>query len=987
MLALTLLGLGLVVESIETGTPAHSAGLRRGDVLVSWRPAGEGKSGPLASPFDLARVEIEAAPRGPVVLVGSRNGQPLEVRVDHGGEWRVQTRPELQGRDADLYARGEAGWLDLAEAAAARDDWTLACWLAVRLAERAPAEDESAALDAFALAVDTCASTGRADRIALAHQALARAWQARLRFSQAEAAWREALRVWEGEGPAGLAAAAAHHGLGLVAWERGLPNEAEPHFRRALDLRQALAPEGLDVAATLHQLGYVASWRTEFEPASAQMTKALEIRQRLAPGSLLVAESLAGLTSVTLFMGQAEKVRELGQRALAHAERIDPGGPVSATIELELGNAAWVRGDVAAAEGHYRSALAMAERTAPLSRLIARSLNNLGNVAVARAEWEAAEASYRRATALCRRYWPESLFTTGLLQNLGSVLAEQGRLAEADEAYREGLAVGEKAAPRSGTVGAILLSLAELSQARGDQAGLEAYVERVMRVVEDPSSTARALDRAYGLKGEVALSHGKLDEAETWFRKSIDAAERFYPGDNRPTAAHRRLARLHRRQGRTSEAAEDYRRAVEALEAQRLLLGGTGQRRLGFGVRHAQLYQEAVEALLEAGRAKDAFHYWERSRARALLEMLAERDLAGLASAAYPQPLDLEQARQVLDPGTALLAYSVGSERTVLFVLPPRSSAGEGAALETVVIPVGAEALRARILAWRRLAERSAPPPEFFAEARALFELLVRPAEPHLASARRLVLCPDGPLHQLPFAALRRNGAYLAEWKPSSLAPSATVLARLTRSRSTPAGRPSPIAFGDPRATGLPRLPGGRREVAVIRQLFPASRVFLGDEATEERVRVAGRAARYVHFAGHGLVDESRPLESALALSPAAAGGDDGRLHAWEIFEHVRLDADLVTLSACRSAAGAEVAGEGVLGLTRAFHYAGARSVLASLWRVPDKSTPEFMQWFYGGLKRGLAKDQALSRAQRASIRAGHHPTRWASFQLYGDWR
>jgi CHAT domain-containing protein len=274
-------------------------------------------------------------------------------------------------------------------------------------------------------------------------------------------------------------------------------------------------------------------------------------------------------------------------------------------------------------------------------------------------------------------------------------------------------------------------------------------------------------------------------------------------------------------------------------------------------------------------------------------------------------------------------------------------------------------------------------------EARALYDLLIRPVERHLVSARRLLVCPDGPLHQLPFAALRRRGAYLAEWKPLTLVASGTVLAQLARSRPAAPGAPSLVAFGDPRAPGLPTLAGGRREVAAITSLFPGAKAYLGTEATEERVKTLGKGIRYVHFAAHGVLNERLLLESALAFTPASAeaGVDRGLLHAWEIFERVRLDADLVTLSACSSAAGTEVAGEGILGLTRAFQYAGARSVLASLWRVPDKSTPPFMRQFYGALKAGLPKDEALRRAQVAAIRAGHHPIRWASFQLYGDWR
>jgi CHAT domain-containing protein len=113
-------------------------------------------------------------------------------------------------------------------------------------------------------------------------------------------------------------------------------------------------------------------------------------------------------------------------------------------------------------------------------------------------------------------------------------------------------------------------------------------------------------------------------------------------------------------------------------------------------------------------------------------------------------------------------------------------------------------------------------------------------------------------------------------------------------------------------------------------------------------------------------------------------------LQAWEIFEAMHLDTDLVTLSGCDTGSGRVLAGEGIIGLTRAFRYAGARSLLASLWKVPDESTARLMVDFYRHLERGAAKDEALRRAQLVLLRdpdqpAWHQPYFWAAFQLSGD--
>jgi CHAT domain-containing protein len=175
------------------------------------------------------------------------------------------------------------------------------------------------------------------------------------------------------------------------------------------------------------------------------------------------------------------------------------------------------------------------------------------------------------------------------------------------------------------------------------------------------------------------------------------------------------------------------------------------------------------------------------------------------------------------------------------------------------------------------------------------------------------------------------------------------------------------------RGLNLEPLPATRGEVQAISALFPRVRTLLGREATEEAVKSLAPQARRLHFACHGLLDEQFPLNSALALSfpqQPEEGRANGLLQAWEIFDELRLDADLVTLSACDSGLGKEMGGEGLVGLVRAFQFSGARSVLASLWSVADESTATFMKRFYTHLRQGEAKDAALQAAQRDLIRS-----------------
>jgi CHAT domain-containing protein len=201
----------------------------------------------------------------------------------------------------------------------------------------------------------------------------------------------------------------------------------------------------------------------------------------------------------------------------------------------------------------------------------------------------------------------------------------------------------------------------------------------------------------------------------------------------------------------------------------------------------------------------------------------------------------------------------------------------------------------------------------------------------------------------------------------------------------------SKIDYYAERGFDLRRLPYTRTEVTGIGALFPGSerRVFLGTDANEQKVKSETLDRyRYIHFAAHGVVDEENPARSGIVLSLEGSEKEDGVLQVTEIMR-LKLNADLVTLSACRTGLGKVVSGEGVLGLTRAFFYAGARGVVVSLWSVNDTATAEMMKIFYRNLKRGMSKDESLRQAKLELSRGKHlawrHPYYWAGFVLVGE--
>ena len=397
-----------------------------------------------------------------------------------------------------------------------------------------------------------------------------------------------------------------------------------------------------------------------------------------------------------------------------------------------------------------------------------------------------------------------------------------------------------------------------------------------------------------------------------------------------------------------------------------------------------------------------------------------------------PQPLAFADAVQALDPGTLLLSYMVGESGTILFIAAP------GQPLDVVLLSVGQPELSKNVDHVFRLIRESRLDASIGElrrrsleiAARRLYDSLLAPAETRIEEADRVLLVPDGPLHRLPFGILMRPesdggiGAdtvdvYFAAWKPFHVALSVTAHAEIRKKQRSPA-RHRVVAFGDPDYSAvidgdrvdaslrsavrrgffaLGRLPYSGEEVREIARLYDLDDedVFVGPEAREARLRDLQDDAAILHLAVHGYLDHKVPNESALVFTIendlAKVGMSNGLLHVWELLEgDVRIDVDLVVLSSCSSALGGELGGEGLIGMTRAFHHAGARAVVAALWDVDDRFTLELMKRFHRHLKLGESTSDALRNAQRELMVFGDGglgdasaPYSWAGFQVFGE--
>jgi CHAT domain-containing protein len=284
--------------------------------------------------------------------------------------------------------------------------------------------------------------------------------------------------------------------------------------------------------------------------------------------------------------------------------------------------------------------------------------------------------------------------------------------------------------------------------------------------------------------------------------------------------------------------------------------------------------------------------------------------------------------------------------------------------------------------------------------------------------ARSLIVIPDGILHHLPFEALRTtvgsNSKYLVECLPVSYCPSASAFWLLKEAKDQRSWKKDLLAIGAPEYAlenggshpaersrpsrpraplwmpnvDLPSLPFSGNEVRGIASLFSAPRtdVLSGALASESRLkRMTLSDYRIIHFACHGTLDERYPYRSALVLALTDAAEDDGWLQTREIYG-MSLNASLVVLSACQTAEGLLENAEGPMSMTRPFFFAGARSLVASLWQINDQATVFFMREFYRNLVLGRSKSDALRSAKLWMLGTSwNHPFYWASFMLQGD--
>jgi len=369
-----------------------------------------------------------------------------------------------------------------------------------------------------------------------------------------------------------------------------------------------------------------------------------------------------------------------------------------------------------------------------------------------------------------------------------------------------------------------------------------------------------------------------------------------------------------------------------------------------------------------------------------------------------PEIITYDKVQEELcEPKTAFFAYSVGKDQSYCFSVSKNH-------IHAFSLPGRAD-IQQRVTDYRKaISDRDN---HDFGLGQTLYKELIEPGLKEIGSVRRIIIVPDDILSLLPFETLVLNSGNTNRWLIQdyeiAYTPSLSSLRYLEkRKNSGPKPTHDLLAFGDPyygpnedssqsanpegffsgEPVSFERLHYAGRELQSVAALFKPRRetIFRRQEASEDNVKSASLADyKIIHFASHGLIDDQRPGRSAVILSLDDDPTEDGLLQMREIF-NLKMRADLVALSACQTGLGQSIRGEGIEGLSRAFFYAGASSVLMSLWSVNDEATSQLMARFYYHLLRGESSMGALRKTKQEMIasEALGHPFYWAGFVLSG---
>ena len=605
---------------------------------------------------------------------------------------------------------------------------------------------------------------------------------------------------------------------------------------------------------------------------------------------------------------------------------------------------------------------------------IARVLNNLGQCYTQLGQPEKATALFERASQLAA--------DSGDLTDRYLSLGRLAEWYEGSRDYKKALSSYQQAIDAARQAHSTywtakwVYTIAATSIATGDLARAEDYNRQAVELEAKVGNPVEALLPQINA-ARIAEARQQSSEAEQTYRSVIRAAEKLQATEAPGVMleARGRLANLLVRANRNREAETEFQLALALINARRSALPHY-EYRISYLSSLVQFYEDYVDFLVGQHRSVDALRVAESSRARVLTEML------GGKGPITPSVDSGDYRKLARVSKNILLSYWLAPARSFLWVITPSRIA-------TFELPPEAD-VRALVDAYAGTIEGLHDPMAERNDAgQKLYETLVAPARPLIPPGSNVAVVLDGALHHLDLGTLPAAGPephYWIEDVTLSEVPSLDLLYLNLGRHSSRAG--SLLLIGDPippDPKSFPNLLNAAREVRGIEAQFRQSVVRTGAEA-DPLAYAESKPEQFsvIHFTAHAEANYQDPLDSAIILSPH---GDTYKLYARDIVG-LPIHANLVTVSACRSAGSRTYAGEGLVGFAWAFLEAGAQNVVAGLWEVDDASTTRLMEGMYAQLRSGASPAKALRTAKLALLHSAgpyRKPYYWAPFQVITD--
>jgi CHAT domain-containing protein/Tfp pilus assembly protein PilF len=553
----------------------------------------------------------------------------------------------------------------------------------------------------------------------------------------------------------------------------------------------------------------------------------------------------------------------------------------------------------------------------------------------------------------------------------GYVYLDANEFDKARQSYQQALDLAQKINSKDDILNA-LMSLALVSERIGKLEQARDYADKTIALV--PADGNR-LDILYPMlvKGHVAARMHDSGQAEKIFREiEQDPKSHVFL----KWEAEHSLAQLYGDEEKSDAADREYRAALTTFETARSSLKHE-ESELPFPANASRIYDDYIHFLVSAGKTAEALQVAEYSRGRTLTEGL------GILQKGTTFKLDALNARELARRASGVILFywlgekqsylwAISAQKTSLFSLPAQSE------IEPIV---------------RRYRRALAEQQEFLSttddDGRALYRILVAPAQAFLHKDAKVFIIADGSLNTLNFETLLVPDPNPHYWIEDATIVDSNSLRLLAASHVANKLGGSLLLLGNAIAPNrdYPELRNAGAEMDSIEKHFPPTQqsVVAREHATPASY-LSGKPEQfsYIHFVAHGTASRVSPLDSAIVLSKASAADDSFKLYARDIIHHP-LRAQLVTISTCYGAGVRAYSGEGLVGLSWAFLRAGAHNVIGAQWEVSDVSTPQLMDEFYGELEKGRTPATALRNAKLILLHSNSYrkPFYWAPFQLY----